>query len=237
MSSSDPGSSPSTHPTVALPRCSAVVGGFVLPVALMVCCLGYILGCGGAEHGNAAGEAASPDAPATTDPAATPGAPHDPAGGGPETTVEMLPRPFSAEAIRQAWGEGLVVVLRNVTPEGVQLQRWTVVSADPEWVEIEFAMTDEAGVVQGEPTVQRSTWDDLAAHGDFPAATTRREKAVRATPLGELEGWLYTQDDATAESVSESFFAHDHAGAPVLMKVTQSGVVTLEMAMIGWSRP
>lgn len=223
--------SPTAHPTWKRYRRLPIFG---LGLALLIG-----LGCGGSGDGGADGEEAGGHDSVATSPA--PEVAGEP-GGGVEDSSDMvaeamLPRPFSGEQIRQSWVEGLVVVLENTTPEGVQLQRWTVVSTDEEGAEIEFAMTDADGVVQGEPAVQRSGWEELAAHGDFPAANTSREGVSRPTPIGALEGWLYTQTNEEADSVTESFFSDAHAGAPVLMKVTQSGTVTLEMAMIGWTTP
>ena len=183
--------------------------------------LAGLLACGGEPADDAA-------TPAPTAEAVAP-------EGEASATEGMLPRPFSADEIRGAWVEGLSVALQNATPQGIQFQRWSVVSADETGAEIEFAMTDPSGAVIGEPTRRRSGWEELAAHGDSPAATTTRQQETRETPLGELAGWTYTLTDPASESVTESFFSDQHPGAPVLMVVTQSGVETLRMAMVEWT--
>lgn len=193
-----------------------------LPFLLVCLVLGLsgLIACGGEP----AGDGASPAATAT-----------EGGEGDASTTEGMLPRPFSADEIRGAWVEGLSVALQNATPQGIQFQRWSVVTADETGAEIEFAMTDPSGTVIGEPTRRRSGWEELASHGDSPAATTTRKQETRETPLGELSGWTYTLTDPASESVTESFFSDQHPGAPVLMVVTQSGVETLRMAMVEWS--
>ena len=64
-----------------------------------------------------------------------------------------LPTPFTAEQIRDEWVAGLTLEMLRKTPEGEQLQRWTVKSADLEGADIEFAVLGADGTVAGEPRI------------------------------------------------------------------------------------
>jgi gamma-glutamylcyclotransferase (GGCT)/AIG2-like uncharacterized protein YtfP len=159
---------------------------------------------------------------------------HDPPGPPSAETVsaEFLPRPFTSEQIRDAWGDGFTIHLRQSTPERVERFRWTVVAADEEGVEIEYATIDESGAVQFEPRIERSSWDELRDHATFPRQTTTRERVERETPLGSLEGWLYVSQDARAGTVTEMFFTERLPGAPIFARTTQDGRIVAEMVQL-----
>jgi len=148
-----------------------------------------------------------------------------------------FPTPFSAEQIRDAMPPGLVLELRRVAGDSRTLERWTVLSADAEGTEIEFATLDPAGAVIGEPRVSRSGWVELRDHASFPAAHTSREEVVRDTALGKLDGWLYTVEDPEAGTVSRFFFARSLPGAPVEMRVTRGEEIVAEMTQVSRNRP
>lgn len=148
---------------------------------------------------------------------------------------DQLPRPFTAEQIRDAWVEGLTLELRRVMQEGETRERWTVVSADAEGAVIEFAPVDAKGQVTGDSARHRSTWNELRDHATFPAATANRTEATRETALGEFDGWLYTVTDAAQGTVTELFFARALPGAPLEMKVTQAGRTVMEMTQVSRS--
>lgn len=149
----------------------------------------------------------------------------------------ILERPFTAEQIRDEWMPGFRLVMRRSTPGETRLERWTVLTADAEGVEIEFAAIAEDGAVSGEPVVQRSTWLELRDHASFPAAGASREWTRRDTALGALEGWLYRIPEEGPEAVSEFFFVPALPGAPVQMKSFQGEQVVLELEQVERSRP
>ena len=92
------------------------------------------LGCGRGD--DAAGRSDTGDEPVG---AATTGAlldlePDDPS---------LVRRPFTADEIRDEWVEGFRLLIRRTTPAAVKIERWTVISADDEGAEIEYATLDE----------------------------------------------------------------------------------------------
>jgi hypothetical protein len=151
--------------------------------------------------------------------------------------ADILPRPFTAEQIRAEMAPGFTAVLGRRTPEGESRQRWTVVAADAEGVEIEYAALDGAGRPTGEPRVAHSGWVELRDHATFPADRSTREEVTRDTALGRLDGWLYTVRDPDAGTVAEFFFAAAYPGAPVEMRVTQGGETVMEMRQLERHRP
>lgn len=138
----------------------------------------------------------------------------------------LLERPFTAEQIRDEWAPGLRLLMRRSSPDGQVMERWTVVAADDEGVDIEYATLDENGNIVGDPTVQRATWVELRDHASFPAAYSTRDWVARTTQLGDYEGWLYRVQDQDTGTVSEFFFVPELPGAPVQMS-TVSGDTTL----------
>ncbi len=150
---------------------------------------------------------------------------------------ELLPFPFSAEQIRDAWQPGLVYMIENKTPKGVARQRWTVQSADADGVDIEYADVAEDGTAMGEPRVQRALWTELRDHASFPAAFSTLQEVRQTTALGELDGYLYTVVNEAAKMTTEFFFAASMPGAPMYMVIHQDGVEALAMRVTEVRRP
>jgi hypothetical protein len=148
----------------------------------------------------------------------------------------ILERPFTAEQIRAEWTPGLRLLMRRSTPGEVRLERWTVLTADAEGCEIEFAAVDASGTVSGEPVVQRSTWAELRDHASFPAADATREWVTRETALGRMEGWLYRVPDEGTGTISEFFFAPALPGAPVQMRAFEGEKVVFELEQVERAR-
>lgn len=148
-----------------------------------------------------------------------------------------LPTPFTADEIRAEWIEGLELVMRRSTPDGESLERWRVISADEDGVDIEFSPIDALGRPVGEPRLQRSGWEDLRDHARFPADRASRTRVVETTPLGELEGWLYTVKEPEEGVVSNYFFAESLPGAPVHFTVVNNDQTILELVQMERGRP
>ncbi len=181
---------------------------------LLVLCLA--VGCGTGEVPKT-----QPAAPVDLDPA-------DPT---------ILARPFTAEEIRDEWIPGLRILMRRTTPEGTQLERWTVMAADNEGAEIEYALIADDASVDGEPQVNRSTWVELRDHASFSAARSSRDWVGRSTPLGDFEGWLYRVEEPEAATVQEYFFVPDLPGAPVQMRILEGETTVFELEQTARLRP
>ena len=149
----------------------------------------------------------------------------------------LLARPFTAEQIRDEWIEGFHLIIRQSSPNGEAVERWTVVAADPDGLEIESAALDRGLQVVGEPTVVHSGWVELRNHASFPADRARREWTSRTTALGALEGWLYTVADEEAGTVSELFFAASLPGAPVQVTVRRGDETLADFEQLERFRP
>jgi hypothetical protein len=149
----------------------------------------------------------------------------------------LLDRPFTADQIRDEWIEGFEIRVRRWTPTAEAFEVWTVVGADSDGVEIESKTMDEAGVTVGEAHVQTSTWVQLRDHESFPVDRATRESVSRETPLGELQGWLYTVSDPSGGSVTEFFFAEILPGAPVFVHVRSDGEIVEIFEQVERVRP
>lgn len=174
------------------------------------------LGCGGGE------------APIEPAPVAVDLDPDDPT---------ILQRPFTAEEIRDEWVPGFRLLMRRSFPEQTRVERWTVVAADEEGAEIEYATIAEDGSVEGEASVKRSSWIELRDHASFPAAHATREWVSRSTALGGQEGWLYRVADPEAATLQEFFFVPSLPGAPVMMRILEGEETIFELEQTARLRP
>lgn len=150
---------------------------------------------------------------------------------------ERLPTPYSADEIRDEWVEGFTVEMLRTVPDGEVRERWAVVAADDDGVDIRFNALDADGQPAGEGVVRHSSWEELRDHASFPADRAERERSTRETPLGVLDGWLYTVHDPDAGTVTRFFFADSLPGAPVWMEVTRDGEPELTLEQVKRSRP
>jgi hypothetical protein len=161
-----------------------------------------------------------------------------------ETVVEFDPRdssilvrPFTDYEIRAEWVPGFRLLMRRSFPESTRIERWTVVSADHEGVEIEYATIADDGSVEGEPSVSRSTWIELRDHAAFPIEHSTREWVSRETALGDFEGWLYRVTEPDAAVIREYFFVPELPGAPVQMRALEGDTVVFELEQTARLRP
>ena len=147
----------------------------------------------------------------------------------------LLPRPFTADQIRDEWVVGFEVTLRRWTPDNEVRERWQVVAADADGVDIASTPLDADGRATAEPRIEHSTWIELRNHASFPEDQATREAVTRPTPLGELDGWLYTVRGPKEDTVTEYFFASRFPGAPVQMRVELGGVPIMVMEQVARS--
>jgi hypothetical protein len=186
------------------------------------------LGCGGGTpSGDATGGVTGVVSPAPS-PGGTEVDPDDPT---------ILVRPFTAEQIRDEWVPGLRLLMRRTTPDATRVERWTVIAADDDGADIEYATIADDGAVNGEPPVEHSTWVELRDHATFPASQSTREWVARTTGLGEYEGWLYRVADDSADTVQEFFFVPELPGAPVQMRILKGGTAVFELEQTARLRP
>ena len=117
------------------------------------------------------------------------------------------------------------------------MERWTVVSADDEGVEIEYATIADDGSVEGDPSIARSSWVELRDHASFPATHSTRDWVSRETALGDFEGWLYRVAEPGAAVVNEFFFVPELPGAPVQMRSLEGDETVFELEQTARMRP
>jgi hypothetical protein len=161
---------------------------------------------------------------------------HAPADLDPEDSTVLM-RPFTAEEIRDEWVPGLRLLMRHSFPEETRIERWTVVAADDEGVDIEKATIADDGSVEGEPSIARSEWFELRDHAAFPAAHSTREWVSHSTALGDFEGWLYRVADPDTAVVREFFFVPALPGAPVQMRILEGDAIVFELEQTARLRP
>jgi hypothetical protein len=143
---------------------------------------------------------------------------------------EMLPTPYSAEEIRDAYRQGLAIWSERRVGDEVERTRTLVVDSEPERVRLALARFDHAGVEIGDRRELDASWDELRDHARFAAAMARRERAHRDTALGALEGWLYRVTDGVESR--ELFFADAYPGPPVTFVKMRAGRVVERVEIV-----
>jgi len=150
----------------------------------------------------------------------------------------ILMRPFSADEIRDEWIPGFRLLMRRTSSAGTtHVERWTVVSADRDGVEIEYATITDDGSVAEEPSIARSGWVELRDHASFPASHSTREWVSRSTALGDFEGWLYRVVEPDSAVINEFFFVPTLPGAPVHMRTLEGDTTVFELEQTARLRP
>ena len=131
----------------------------------------------------------------------------------------ILMRPFSAEEIRDEWVPGFRLLMRRSFPEQTLIERWTVVSADDEGVEIEHA------------TIADDTGLEVDALGGRPGVHTARFAGPEATYaenrralLDALDG----RDDRTARFRTVMALVDPGVGETTVEGVLEGSIATSE---------
>jgi len=198
----------------------------LIPATLIL--VAITLGCGERAPGADDAREAADSAPATGSTVTIEVDPDDPT---------LIMRPFTADQIRAEWVPGLRLLMRRSSPEETRVERWTVVAADDDGADIEYATIADDGSVIGEPAVERSSWVELRDHASFPAAESTREWVTRSTQLGEFEGWLYRVNEEGAATTQEFFFVPELPGAPVVMRILKGDTTVFELEQTARLRP
>ncbi|MFT7522121.1 MAG: hypothetical protein ACI9MC_004273, partial [Kiritimatiellia bacterium] len=176
-------------------------------------------------------DAAPPKAPVSPDPAFKAGdlttSPKPKGVGGPN----FLPRPYTADIIREGLPKGSVVTFRIVKDGVEEKTRWTVIGSSLEEATFTFETWKADGTVAHKPYDRASPWDVLRDHATYPLQA-RVENTRVTVPIGERGAWLYTDHMATNAAQVDTvryYFGYDEPGPPLLHTVTRDGVEVFRM--------
>jgi hypothetical protein len=148
----------------------------------------------------------------------------------------VLPTPYTAEQIREAWQPGFRVEMRTTEADVATRQRMTVVSATAETVTIRSEPLGENGEASEPARESTATWSELRDHALFPAASTTRERAECHSRLGSLPGWRYATTTANGGSLTMCF-ADATPGPPVEYETRREGKLLSRTEHTHYGRP
>lgn len=158
----------------------------------------------------------------------------------PESTLndEVVSPPFSAADLRDGFPPGTELRLRiETTGKPTVIQHWTFTAADAEGCTIHSRTLTEDGSLISEDE-SRSTWAELATHGQFPAARTTRTDASVDVIAGHFDTWLFVvEPEKPGAPTKRMHFARNFPGPPVLMEVIQNDTVILRMELVSRTTP
>lgn len=160
-----------------------------------------------------------------------------PAGPPAPTDDGTLPRPYTAEQIRDNHPEGTVVTLRveNATDPPAVME-WTFTGATATEVTIASKLFAADGTLLKDEGSETSRWTELREHAAFPAESTRRTEETVTVPAGRYDCWRYHVED---EGVTTDFwFAETEPGPPVQMEVYgPDGHLLRRMSLLSRAEP
>jgi len=146
-----------------------------------------------------------------------------------QAEAESWPTPYTAEEIRDVWVEGFWLDTRVESAEGVVVNRIEVLEWSSEGAVLRETPNDAADDELEGLASMAVTWEQLRSHAMFDKDSTTRKREIRATPLGTLEGWLFTRTDSNGRA--EFFFADGLPGPPVVYGQTGADGVTTSQAV------
>jgi len=202
----------------------------VLPLLLALACAGDTTVPLEAATPPAVPEGATP--PADAAPAEAP--------AGDATEALMLPTPFTAAQIRDAWQPGLIIRFENTgADQATSIAVWTVVSRSETEGTTLFSTFQADGTTPMEAAAEStSTWEELQNHADFPAAHATRQAIPLDTAMGVMPGIRYVVEDPGEPGMSQVFeFAEAFPGPPVLLQIKAGDQVIKQMKMIERTPP
>ncbi len=170
--------------------------------------------------------------PATT--TTTPAAPPSPPPTATPTTsgiaTAIAPVLFTASQLRDGNPQGRVIEFQRDTDGTVQTEHWEFTHVDDRTATIHAITRDADGKVLDDAT-GTSTWDELAVHGQFPAASTTITDNVEITvPAGTFVTRLY---EVTAnDTIRRFWFAVDLPGPPVQYTTERGGKTVMRTQML-----
>ena len=147
--------------------------------------------------------------------------------------AEMAPTPYTAEQIRAANGPGTSYRFKLETsgePAQIKVMEFTS-GTSAEIAEVKSQTLDEAGNAKGAASVERTPWDEIRRHAEFPRAGLTVEPGSIAVPAGKFESMVYTVNAPNGET-ARFYFAKSYAGPPVLFYKERGGVRLMTMTLL-----
>ena len=196
----------------------------VLVVLTSIFVLGALASCG---HDPAPRAAAVPGVAANgPSPTSKGAAPSD-------SAPEMAPAPYSVDQLRAANRPGTVYRYKLEVagqPAEIKVMEFTS-GTSAESAQIKSLTLDEAGETKSTPEVERSSWEQIRKHGEFPRAALKVEAGSIEVPAGKFDAMVYTVSAPNGET-AKFYFAKSYAGPPVLMMKERGGTRLMTMTLI-----
>jgi hypothetical protein len=148
----------------------------------------------------------------------------------------MLPTPYTAEQIREAWQPGFSVEMRTTGAVGETRSRMTVLSATPEAGVVRSESLAANGKPSEPPSEFTARWSELRDHALFEAAKATRERAECRSRLGAMPGWRYSVARTNGEMLTMCF-ADATPGPPVEHVTIRDGAVLSRTEHLNYGRP
>jgi hypothetical protein len=186
--------------------------------------VGTFAGCGHESVTRAPSAAGAP---------ATPGSPTSTPAAVSDAPPEMAPAPYTTEQLRDANRPGTLYRYKlEMAGEPAQIKVMEFTSGtSAEIAELKSVTFDEAGKTKSPPEVERTPWEKIRRHGEFPRAGLKVEPGSIEVPAGKFDAMVYTVSAPNGET-AKFYFAKSYAGPPVLVSKERAGARLMTMTLI-----
>jgi hypothetical protein len=149
------------------------------------------------------------------------------------TLPEMAPTPYTVEQLRDGNRPGTTYRYRMETAgEPIRIEVMEFMSGtSADMAEVKSETLDESGKAKSPPTVDRSPWEKIRRHAEFPRAALTVEAGSVEVPAGKFDAMVYTVRAPDGET-SKFYFAKSYAGPPVLLYTERAGARLMTMTLI-----
>jgi hypothetical protein len=157
---------------------------------------------------------------------------HPTSADGSATSPEtFLPTPYTAEQLRAACPDGMVVRYRLRADGQVMWMEMGFDDGDAEGTFIETQRLQEDGRPLEMAEVQKFGWEELRDHAKFPDSVAARSDGGEVrVPAGSFKVVRYTVEDGT--KIAQYDFAPSLPGPPVLMVVRAGDQEVFRMELV-----
>jgi len=161
-------------------------------------------------------------------------APRPPSGPSTGTpSSEMAPTPYTTEQLREGNRPGTMYRYKMETagkPAQIEVMEF-MSGSSADMAQVKSETLDESGKAKSPPTVERSPWEEIRRHAEFPRAALTVEAGSVEVPAGKFDAMVYTVRAPDGET-SKFYFAKSYAGPPVLLYTERAGARLMTMTLI-----
>jgi hypothetical protein len=144
----------------------------------------------------------------------------------------MAPTPYSVDEIRAGNQMGTFYryqLEKAGEPLRIKVLQFKAVTA--ETAEVQSLELDEEGREVRPAKIDKSTWDEIRRHAEFPRASLSIETGTIEVPAGKFDVDVYTVRTPKGDTM-RFYFSKSYAGPPVLFSAERGGLRVMTQTLL-----